>query len=89
MVKTHHDKAATMTCSVTTIKNTRQSTSSGLMKKETKCQRRKQKLNVSTEMVTGMTVTSMTVTATGMTAAATIMTVMDMAVMAHIPRLVL
>eukprot|EP00957_Ditylum_brightwellii_P051552 3909445-Ditylum_brightwellii.AAC.1 len=66
-----------MTCSVVTVKNTQQSTSSGLMKKETKCQRR-----VSTEMTTGITATSMAV-------AATIMMVMGMAVTAHIPRLVL
>eukprot|EP00957_Ditylum_brightwellii_P058467 4433771-Ditylum_brightwellii.AAC.1 len=30
-VKTHHNKAATTTCSVTTVKNTQQSTSSGLI----------------------------------------------------------
>eukprot|EP00957_Ditylum_brightwellii_P166953 12709126-Ditylum_brightwellii.AAC.1 len=66
-VKTHHNKAATMTCSVATIENTQQSTSSGLMKKEMKHQRR-----VSTETATGITATSMTVVAT-------IMTVMGMA----------
>ena len=75
MVKTHHDKAATMTCSVATAKNTQQSTSSGLVKKATKHWRR--------------VLTGMTVTATIMTVAATIMTVMGMAVTAHIPRLVL
>eukprot|EP00957_Ditylum_brightwellii_P099742 7597985-Ditylum_brightwellii.AAC.1 len=48
-VKTCHNKAATTTCSVATIKNTQQSTSSGLMKKEMKCQRR-----VSTETATGI-----------------------------------
>jgi len=32
-VETRHDKAATMTCSVATTKNTQQSTSSGLVKK--------------------------------------------------------
>ena len=31
----HDDKAATMTCSVATTKNTQQSTSSGLVKKAT------------------------------------------------------
>eukprot|EP00957_Ditylum_brightwellii_P068491 5199469-Ditylum_brightwellii.AAC.1 len=61
-VKTRHNKAATTTCSVATIKNTQYSTSSGLMKKETKRQWR-----VSTEMAVGMIVMSMTVTATGMT----------------------
>eukprot|EP00957_Ditylum_brightwellii_P059173 4490589-Ditylum_brightwellii.AAC.1 len=61
-VKTCHDKAATMTCSIIAVKNTRQSTSSGLMKKETQCQRR-----VLTEMVTGIKATSMMATATGMT----------------------
>ena len=34
-VKTRHDKAATMTCSVATTKNTQQSISSGLVKKAT------------------------------------------------------
>eukprot|EP00957_Ditylum_brightwellii_P050004 3790422-Ditylum_brightwellii.AAC.1 len=60
-----------------TVKNTQQSTCSGLMKKETKRQRR-----VLTETATGMTATSMTVTAT-------IMAVAGMAVTAHTPRLVL
>eukprot|EP00957_Ditylum_brightwellii_P057552 4363891-Ditylum_brightwellii.AAC.1 len=50
-VETCHDKAATTTCSVDTIKNTWQSTSSGLMK-EMKCQRR-----VLSETATGITVT--------------------------------
>eukprot|EP00957_Ditylum_brightwellii_P014099 1063539-Ditylum_brightwellii.AAC.1 len=88
-VKTCHDKAATITCFITTVKNTQQSTSLGLVKKTTKHQRM-----VSTGMAvmaTGMTVTvmGMTVTATIMTVAATIMTVTGMAVTAHIPRLVL
>eukprot|EP00957_Ditylum_brightwellii_P149714 11401096-Ditylum_brightwellii.AAC.1 len=74
-VKTRHDKAVTTTCSIANIKNTQQSTSSGLMKKATKHQRR-----VSTEMVTGIMVTIMTMAATGMT-------VMGMAVTAHISRL--
>eukprot|EP00957_Ditylum_brightwellii_P129205 9854785-Ditylum_brightwellii.AAC.1 len=69
-VETHHDKAATTTCSVDTVKSTRQSASSGLMK-ETKHQRR-----VLTEMVMGITARSMTVTATGMTVTLTGMTVM-------------
>eukprot|EP00957_Ditylum_brightwellii_P104583 7968988-Ditylum_brightwellii.AAC.1 len=51
MVETCHDKTVTMTCSVNTIKNTRQSTSSGLMK-EAKRQRR-----VSTETTTGIMAT--------------------------------
>eukprot|EP00957_Ditylum_brightwellii_P009594 723648-Ditylum_brightwellii.AAC.1 len=55
-VKTCHDKAMTMNCSIATIKNTQQSTSSDLMKKETKCQRR-----FLTEMATGITATSMAV----------------------------
>eukprot|EP00957_Ditylum_brightwellii_P026492 2003873-Ditylum_brightwellii.AAC.1 len=38
-VETCHDKAATTTCSVNTVKNTQQSSSSGLMK-ETKHQKR-------------------------------------------------
>eukprot|EP00957_Ditylum_brightwellii_P142154 10830524-Ditylum_brightwellii.AAC.1 len=75
MVRTRHDKAATTTCSVATIKNTQQSTSSGLMKKETKRQRR-----IFTETARGMTIMSMTVMATGMA-------VTGMAMMAHIPRL--
>eukprot|EP00957_Ditylum_brightwellii_P182524 13903405-Ditylum_brightwellii.AAC.1 len=49
----------------------------GLMKKKTKHQRRRCKLRVLTETVKGMTVT------------ATSMTVTGMAVMAHIPCLVL
>eukprot|EP00957_Ditylum_brightwellii_P080741 6140797-Ditylum_brightwellii.AAC.1 len=56
MVKTCHDKAATMTYSVATVKNTQQSTSPGLMKKATKNWRR-----VSTETATGITATDMTV----------------------------
>eukprot|EP00957_Ditylum_brightwellii_P202225 15329164-Ditylum_brightwellii.AAC.1 len=78
-IKTHHDKAATMTCSVATAKNTQQSTSSDLMKKGTKYRRR-----VLTETATGITTMSMTVTATGM--AVTIMTVVAtiMTVTAHI-----
>jgi hypothetical protein len=44
-------RKSTTTCSVNTVKNTRQSTSSGLMK-ETKRQRR-----VSTETATGITAT--------------------------------
>eukprot|EP00957_Ditylum_brightwellii_P172665 13143764-Ditylum_brightwellii.AAC.1 len=75
MVKTHHNKAATITCSVATIKNTQQSTSSGLEKKATKHWRR--------------VLVGMPVTATIMTMAATIMTVTGMAVMAHISCLVL
>eukprot|EP00957_Ditylum_brightwellii_P182974 13936770-Ditylum_brightwellii.AAC.1 len=75
MVKTRHNKAATMTCFVATIKNTQQSTSSGLLKKATKHRR--------------MVSTGMTVMATIMTVAATIMTVMVMVVTAHIPHLVL
>eukprot|EP00957_Ditylum_brightwellii_P099479 7578019-Ditylum_brightwellii.AAC.1 len=71
--------AATTTCSIATVKNTRQCNYSGLMKKETKCQRRRQKLRVLTEMATSMTVMAM----------ATKMTVMGMAAMAHIPHLVL
>eukprot|EP00957_Ditylum_brightwellii_P170528 12980794-Ditylum_brightwellii.AAC.1 len=74
-VETCHDKAATMTCFVATVKNTQQSTCSGLVKKATKHQR--------------MVLTGMTVMATGMTVAATIMTVTGMAVTAHIPCLVL
>eukprot|EP00957_Ditylum_brightwellii_P142683 10871735-Ditylum_brightwellii.AAC.1 len=62
MVKTHHNKAATMTCSIATVKNTQQSTSSGLMKKEMKRQRR-----VSAETATGITATIMMVEATIMT----------------------
>eukprot|EP00957_Ditylum_brightwellii_P034690 2629412-Ditylum_brightwellii.AAC.1 len=77
MAKTRQDKAATTTCSVATIKNTCQSTSSGLIKKETKHQRRRQKLRVLTEMAMGMTVT------------ATSMMVTGMEVTAHIPHLVL
>eukprot|EP00957_Ditylum_brightwellii_P099877 7610790-Ditylum_brightwellii.AAC.1 len=71
-----------MTCFVATVKNTQQSTSSGLVKKATKHRR----------MVSiGMTVTvmGMMVTATIMTVASTIMTVTGMAVTAHIPHLVL
>eukprot|EP00957_Ditylum_brightwellii_P208400 15357237-Ditylum_brightwellii.AAC.1 len=56
MVGTCHDKAATTTCSIATIKNAQQSTSSGLMKKETNCQRR-----VLTEMAMGITATCMIV----------------------------
>eukprot|EP00957_Ditylum_brightwellii_P086767 6602515-Ditylum_brightwellii.AAC.1 len=74
-VKTRHDKAATMTCSIATVKNTQQSTSSGLVKKVTKHWRR-----VSMGMM---------VTAKGMAVAATIMTVTGMAVMVHISCLVL
>eukprot|EP00957_Ditylum_brightwellii_P026837 2029301-Ditylum_brightwellii.AAC.1 len=72
MVKTPHNKAATMTCSVATIKNTQQSTFSRLVKKATKHQRR---------VLPGMTVTAagMMVTAKIMTLAATIMTVTGMA----------
>eukprot|EP00957_Ditylum_brightwellii_P070669 5370818-Ditylum_brightwellii.AAC.1 len=62
-VKTCHDKAVTTTCSIATVKNTRQSTSSGLMKKATKCQRRRQKLRVPTEMMMSMMVMGMAVTA--------------------------
>eukprot|EP00957_Ditylum_brightwellii_P124148 9463614-Ditylum_brightwellii.AAC.1 len=69
-VKTCHNKAVTMTYSVATVKNTQQSTSSVLMKKETKHQRR-----VLTEMAMGKTVTSMTVTATSMAVVAMLMTV--------------
>eukprot|EP00957_Ditylum_brightwellii_P140835 10728122-Ditylum_brightwellii.AAC.1 len=69
-VKTRHDKAATRTCSVATIKNTRRSTSPGLMKKETKHQRK-----VLTETATGITATSMIVMAMGMMVTATGMTV--------------
>eukprot|EP00957_Ditylum_brightwellii_P069347 5264608-Ditylum_brightwellii.AAC.1 len=64
-VKTCHKKAATMTCSVATVKNTQQSTSSGLMKKEMKRQRR-----VSTETATGIMAMIMTVAATVMTVTA-------------------
>eukprot|EP00957_Ditylum_brightwellii_P184773 14073566-Ditylum_brightwellii.AAC.1 len=71
-----------MTCSVVTVKNTQQSTSSGLVKKATIHQRR-----VLTSMM--VTATGMTVMATIMTVAATIMTVTGMAVMAHISCLVL
>eukprot|EP00957_Ditylum_brightwellii_P166150 12649246-Ditylum_brightwellii.AAC.1 len=67
-----------------TDKNTQQSICSGLMKKETKRQRR-----FLTETTRGMTVTSMTVTATGMTVMATIMAVTGMEVMAHISCLIL
>eukprot|EP00957_Ditylum_brightwellii_P159763 12159955-Ditylum_brightwellii.AAC.1 len=82
MVKTRHDKAATMTCFIATVKNTQQSTSSGLVKKAIKHQRM---------VLTGMmvTATGMTVMAMIMTVAATIMTVMGMAVAAHISRLIL
>eukprot|EP00957_Ditylum_brightwellii_P166807 12696395-Ditylum_brightwellii.AAC.1 len=76
-VKTSHDKAATTTYSIATVKNTQQSTSSGLTKKTTKHQRR-----VSSEMATGITMMGMTVTRT-------IMTAMGMLVMAYISRLVL
>eukprot|EP00957_Ditylum_brightwellii_P036427 2757687-Ditylum_brightwellii.AAC.1 len=62
-----------MTCSVATVKNTQQSTFSGLVKMATKHQRR--------------VLMGMTVTATIMTVAVTIMTVTGMAVMAHISRL--
>eukprot|EP00957_Ditylum_brightwellii_P085583 6509942-Ditylum_brightwellii.AAC.1 len=71
-VKTHHDKAATMTCSMTTTKNTQQLTFSGLVKKAIKHQRR-------VSMGMPVTATGMTVTATIMTVAATIMTVTGMA----------
>eukprot|EP00957_Ditylum_brightwellii_P044143 3349488-Ditylum_brightwellii.AAC.1 len=70
-VETRHDKAATMTCSVATAKNTQQSTSLGLVKKATKHRRR-----VSMGMT--VTVTGMTVMVTGMTVTATIMTVQAM-----------
>eukprot|EP00957_Ditylum_brightwellii_P098384 7495723-Ditylum_brightwellii.AAC.1 len=88
-VKTCHEKAATMTCSVATVKSTQQSTSFGLVKKATKHQKR-----VSTGMTVMATVMKviamvMTVTATIMTVAATIMTVTGMAWMAHISSLVL
>eukprot|EP00957_Ditylum_brightwellii_P111474 8502502-Ditylum_brightwellii.AAC.1 len=83
-VETHHDKAATVTCFVATVKNTQQSTSSGLMKKATKYRR-----SVLTETATGITATIMMVTATIMMVAVTIMTVTGMAVMAHISCLVL
>eukprot|EP00957_Ditylum_brightwellii_P134158 10228393-Ditylum_brightwellii.AAC.1 len=71
-VETRHDKAAAMTCSITTIKSTQQSASSRLVKKATKHWRR---------ILTAMTVTAtgMTVMATIMTVAATIMTVTGMA----------
>eukprot|EP00957_Ditylum_brightwellii_P129150 9851034-Ditylum_brightwellii.AAC.1 len=49
-VKTRHDKAATTSCSVTSVKNTQQSTSLGLMKKATK-----HRMGISTETVMGMT----------------------------------
>eukprot|EP00957_Ditylum_brightwellii_P158671 12077044-Ditylum_brightwellii.AAC.1 len=54
-----------MTCSIATVKNIRQSTSSGSIKKETKCQRRRQKLRVLAETVTAtsMMVMGMAVTA--------------------------
>eukprot|EP00957_Ditylum_brightwellii_P038880 2938267-Ditylum_brightwellii.AAC.1 len=74
MVKTRHDKAATATCFVTTAKSTQQSTSSGLVKKATKYQRR-----VLTETATGITAMGITVTATIMMVVATIMTVTGMA----------
>eukprot|EP00957_Ditylum_brightwellii_P101908 7767425-Ditylum_brightwellii.AAC.1 len=73
--ETHHNKAATMTCSVATIKSTQQSTSPGLVKKATKHWR--------------MVSMVMTVTAPIMTLATTIMTVTGMALTAHIPRLIL
>eukprot|EP00957_Ditylum_brightwellii_P149469 11382655-Ditylum_brightwellii.AAC.1 len=75
--ETHHDKAATTTCSIATIENTQQSTSSWLIKKVTKHQRR-----VSTETVLGITVAVMMVTAA-------IMTATGMVVTAHISRHVL
>eukprot|EP00957_Ditylum_brightwellii_P141209 10758385-Ditylum_brightwellii.AAC.1 len=80
--ETCHDKAATMTCFIAAVKNTQQSTCSGLVKKATKHRRR---------VSTGMTVTAtgMTVMATIMTVAATIMTVKGMAMTAHISCLVL
>eukprot|EP00957_Ditylum_brightwellii_P109497 8350933-Ditylum_brightwellii.AAC.1 len=81
MVKTRHDKAATMTCSVAIIKSTQQSTSSRLVKKATKHLRR-----VSTVMT--VTATVMMVTGTIMTLATMIMTVTGMALTAHIPHLV-
>eukprot|EP00957_Ditylum_brightwellii_P177426 13514717-Ditylum_brightwellii.AAC.1 len=84
MVETCHDKAVTTTCSVATIKDTQQSTSSGLMKKAAKHQRR-----VSTETATGITATGMMVAATIMMVAATIMMVTGIAVTAHISRLIL
>ena len=87
MVETCHDKAATITCFITTVKNTQQSTSSGLVKKATK--HRRMVPTGMTVTATGMTVTGMTVMATIMTVAATIMTVTGMAVTAHISRLVL
>eukprot|EP00957_Ditylum_brightwellii_P106245 8105578-Ditylum_brightwellii.AAC.1 len=81
MVETRHNMTATTTCSVDTIKNTRQSTSSRLMKKKTKRQRR-----VSTEMATGITVTAtcmavtvMSMVVTGMVVTVTSMTVTGMA----------
>eukprot|EP00957_Ditylum_brightwellii_P088122 6712561-Ditylum_brightwellii.AAC.1 len=61
-VKTRDNKAATMTYFIATVKNTRQSTSSWLMKKETERQKR-----VSTEMAMGITATNLTVMVTGMT----------------------
>eukprot|EP00957_Ditylum_brightwellii_P134625 10263266-Ditylum_brightwellii.AAC.1 len=68
-----------MTCSVTTINNTQQSTFVGCTKKKTK----RQKM-VLTEMAMGIMVTGMTVTATSMT-----MMAMSMTVTVHIPHLVL
>ena len=56
-VETRHDKAATMTCFVPTVKNTQQSTSSGLVKKATKLRRR---------VSMGMTVMATIMTVTGM-----------------------
>eukprot|EP00957_Ditylum_brightwellii_P105724 8062662-Ditylum_brightwellii.AAC.1 len=85
-VETRHDKAATTTCSVATVKNTQQPTSSGLVKKATKHRRR---VSMGMTVTVTVTVTGMTVTATIMTVAATIMMVMGMAVTAHISRLVL
>eukprot|EP00957_Ditylum_brightwellii_P042233 3198468-Ditylum_brightwellii.AAC.1 len=67
MVKTHHNKAATMTCSIATTNNTQQSISLGCTKKETK----RQKM-VLTETAMGIMATSMTVKVTGMTVMARI-----------------
>eukprot|EP00957_Ditylum_brightwellii_P176458 13437890-Ditylum_brightwellii.AAC.1 len=65
-----------MTCSINTIKNTQQSTSSGLMK-ETKQQRRVFDRDGDGHYGNvGITAKSMTVTVTGMTVMATSMTVM-------------
>eukprot|EP00957_Ditylum_brightwellii_P197102 15016741-Ditylum_brightwellii.AAC.1 len=65
MVEACHDKAVTTICSIATVKNTQQSTSSGSIKNETKRQRRvliETAMGI-TVMATSMTVTGMAVTA--------------------------